>query len=192
MNTGNKVTTHFGNRRMRFCSSLSSTSSVMYSNCPGKRGFTENASFASRIHTLRCMRTESKTRLYIDAHMCDSQSLQRVERLGGNKRAQEESWEDLLALSPHLVSRHAQRHRYAPFVRGWLKTHLHSTSPGPCTMLRTCSSLSLGWMPFIETSMSLWGGGGTGGGGGQGERGGRIVFGSGELIRLARVQTGSK
>lgn len=44
--------TNPGKSRMRFCSSLSSTSSVMYLKRSGKRGRTENASFASRMQTL--------------------------------------------------------------------------------------------------------------------------------------------
>ena len=52
---------HPGKRRIRFCSSLSSPSSVLYLKSCGKRGFTVKASFASRMQTLqgRGQRTRS-------------------------------------------------------------------------------------------------------------------------------------
>ena len=46
------VGSHAGKSRIKFCSSLSSTSNTIYLKCSGKRGRTENASFASRIQTL--------------------------------------------------------------------------------------------------------------------------------------------
>src|SRR5882762_11527505 len=45
--------TYPGNSRIKFCSSLSSTSSTKYWKYSGNRGLTEKASFASRMHTLR-------------------------------------------------------------------------------------------------------------------------------------------
>lgn len=44
--------THPGNNRIKFCSSLSSTSNVKYWKLSGNRGLTEKASLASRMQTL--------------------------------------------------------------------------------------------------------------------------------------------
>ena len=43
---------YLGNNLIKFCSSLSSTSKTRYRKWSGKRGRTENASLASRMHTL--------------------------------------------------------------------------------------------------------------------------------------------
>lgn len=48
-----RLGTYSGNIRMRFCSSVSSTFSVMYWKFSGKRGRTAKASFASRMHNLK-------------------------------------------------------------------------------------------------------------------------------------------
>lgn len=72
--------THPGNKLIKFCSSVSCTSRTMYWKLSGKRGRTENASFASRMHTLEgehqargSVHRGVKPHRWLNVHMCDAE-----------------------------------------------------------------------------------------------------------------------
>lgn len=148
---------HCGKSRIRFWSSLSSTSSVRYWNWSGKRGLTENASFASRMHRLHvesviCNHQRGVER---DAHVSDLQRVEGVERLGRLERAEEQTGKDLLALAPHLVPAPARMVRGGRTRPSRVDAYLHSTSPGPWMISRVRSSVDVVPMPGTGTGKAI-------------------------------------
>jgi hypothetical protein len=128
---------------MRFCSSLSSTSRTKYVKSSGNLGFTENASFTSRMQALReVFRGEShgwergSGRLQ---YMWVIFRFRRVSRdfeaMNGPRRR------------PGRISWHSWRISYLRVSEGvvrWVQlvqANRHSMSPGPWTMALTCSSV---------------------------------------------------
>src|ERR1700722_13628416 len=133
--------THVGNRRIRFCSSLSSTSNVRYLNLSSNRGRTENASFTSRMQTLltlNCLRSQHPRNTYMCVMRRDVSVSRDLDTWSGPRR------------SPGRISWHSRRISYLSKSASNLsnvdgdRLYLHSKFPGPSISLN-CPSVCIAY-----------------------------------------------